>query len=293
MIQSPLGFIPEPIMVPLNKLLPTRKSPEGILTTKKFKQIVASIDSVGLIEPLTIGKADNVNGMHVLLDGHIRLLAMRELGFTNTPCLMAIDDESYTYNNRVNRLSTIQEHFMIRRAVERGVTPSKLSKSLDIDVEHIMRKISLLDGICAEAVILLRDKHFSANLSPVLRKLKPTRQVECVELMIAADNITVSYAHAMLAATPANMLVGDDKPKRIRGLTTEQMALMEREMSNVEGQFKILEHTYGQDVLNLVLVKGYLTRITNNESVIRFMTRYYPELLHEFASILNTTSMEK
>ena len=71
------------------------------------------------------------------------------------------------------------------------------------------------------------------------------------------------------------------------------MAIMEREMSNVEGQFKILEHTYGQDVLNLVLVKGYLTRITNNESVIRFMTRYYPELLHEFSSIVNTTSMEK
>jgi hypothetical protein len=274
-------------------LLPTRKSPDGLSTSKKFKQIVASIDSVGLIEPLTIGKADNVNGMHVVLDGHIRLLAMRELGFANSPCLMAIDDENYTYNNRVNRLSTIQEHIMIRRAVDRGVTPSKLSKSLDIDVEHIVKKLNLLDGICAEAVSLLRDKHFSANLSPVLRKLKPTRQVECVELMIAADNITVSYANAMLAATPANMLIGDEKPKRIRGVTPEQMAIMEREMSNVEGQFKILEHSYGRDVLNLVLVKGYLTRITSNEAVIRFLTRNYPDLLREFASIVNTTSMEK
>jgi hypothetical protein len=97
----------------------------------------------------------------------------------------------------------------------------------------------------------------------------------------------------MLAATPANMLVGDEKTKRIRGVTPEQMAIMEREMSNVESQFKILEHSYGRDVLNLVLVKGYLTRITNNDSVIRFMTRYYPELLREFSSIVNTTSMER
>jgi hypothetical protein len=293
MSERPLGFIPEPIMVPLDKLLPTRKSPEGLSTSRKFKQILASIDAVGLIEPLTIGKADNVSGMHVVLDGHIRLLAMCELGFADTPCLMAVDDESYTYNNRVNRLSTIQEHFMIRRAVDRGVTPSKLSDSLDIDVEHIMKKLNLLDGICAEAVGLLRDKHFSANLSPVLRKMKPTRQVECVELMVATDNITVAYANALLAATPANMLIGDEKPKKIRGVTPEQMAIMEREMSNVESQFKILEHSYGQDVLNLVLVKGYLARITCNEAVIRFLTQNYPDLLREFASIVNTSSMEK
>ena len=125
------------------------------------------------------------SGMHLLLDGHIRMAALQVLGFVDAPCLLAIDDESYTYNNRINRLSTIQEHFMIRRAVERGVTPSKLSSSLDIDVDHIMKKLNLLDGICTEAVRLLKDQHFSANLSPVLRKMKPTRQVECVELMAA------------------------------------------------------------------------------------------------------------
>jgi hypothetical protein len=123
--------------------------------------------------------------------------------------------------------------------------------------------------------------------------MKPTRQVECVELMVATDNITVAYANALLAATPANMLIGDEKPKKIRGVTPEQMAIMEREMSNVESQFKILEHSYGQDVLNLVLVKGYLARITCNEAVIRFLTQNYPDLLREFASIVNTSSMEK
>mgnify|MGYP002130196877 CR=1 FL=1 len=63
----------------------------------------------------------------LLLDGHIRMFALQELGFTDAPCLIAKDDESYTYNNRINRLSTIQEHFMIRRAVDRGVTPERAS----------------------------------------------------------------------------------------------------------------------------------------------------------------------
>ena len=48
-------------------------------------------------------------------------------------CLVANDDETYTYNSRINRLSTIQEHYMIRRAIQRGVTPERLAKALSVD----------------------------------------------------------------------------------------------------------------------------------------------------------------
>ena len=178
MTQPHLGFIPDPMTISFDRLLPSRKTLDGLLISRKFKQIVSSIDAIGLIEPLTVTKADKVSGLHLLLDGHLRMFALQELGFTDAPCLIATDDESYTYNNRVNRLSTIQEHFMIRRAVDRGVTPARLAKSLELDLEHITKKINLLDGICSEAVRILRDQQFSANLSPVLRKMKPTRQVE-------------------------------------------------------------------------------------------------------------------
>ena len=293
MTQDHLGFIPEPKTVAFSKLLPSRKAPDGLAHSRKFKQIMSSIDAVGLIEPLTIARAEKGSGMHLLLDGHIRLIALRELGFTDAPCLIAKDDESYTYNNRINRLSTIQEHFMIRRAVDRGVTPARLAKSLELDLEHITKKINLLDGICAEAVRLLRDKHFSANLSPVLRKLKPTRQVECVELMVATNNITVAYAQALLAATPSNMLINERAQKKVKGVTADQMAKMEREMTNLEGQFKLVEQSYGQDVLNLVLAKGYLTKLLDNEVVIRYLSQNTPDILREFSGIVEAASLEK
>jgi hypothetical protein len=245
-----------------------------------------------LIEPLTVTKVDKSSGMHLLLDGHIRMFALQELGFKDAPCLVATDDESYTYNNRINRLSTIQEHFMIRRAVDRGVTPARLAKSLELDVELITKKINLLDGICAEAVRLLKDKHFSANISPVLRKLKPTRQVECVELMVATNNITVPYAQALLAATHSSLLVNEGAQKKIKGVTPEQMLKMEREMANLEGQFKLIEQSYGQDVLNLVLAKGYLTKLLSNEAVIRFLSQNTPDILREFSSIVQTASLD-
>ncbi|KRB25428.1 plasmid partitioning protein RepB C-terminal domain-containing protein [Rhizobacter sp. Root16D2] len=293
MSASLLGFIPDPLTVPFEKLLPSRRLPMGLEVSKKYLQIKSSIGSIGLIEPLTIGAVDKATGAHVLRDGHIRVQAMKELGFHDAPCLVAIDDESYTYNNRVNRLSTIQEHMMIRRAVERGVTPERIAKDLKVDVSHIQKKLNLLDGICAEAAGLLKDQRFSPNIGGVIRKMKPTRQIECVELMVATNNVTVSYANALLAATPVAMLVGERKPKKLAGVSAEQMAKMEKEMGNLQGQYKSIEHSYGQDVLNLVLAKGYLKNLLDNEAVFRFLSMRQPDVLREFSNLVEVDALDK
>ena len=52
MTKVPLGFIPDTLLVPLDQILPSRKTPTGLITSVKFKQIRSSIDDVGLIEPL-------------------------------------------------------------------------------------------------------------------------------------------------------------------------------------------------------------------------------------------------
>jgi ParB-like chromosome segregation protein Spo0J len=292
MTQPPLGFVPEPLLLSLAAILPSRKTPEGLMASRKFRQIIASIEAVGLIEPLSVGKPDQA-GRHILLDGHTRLVALTQLGFEHAPCLVAIDDESYTYNNRLNRLSSIQEHVMIRRAIERGVSPATLAKALDVDVSQITRKLNLLDGICPEAAELLRDHTFSARLGETLRKLKPTRQIECVELMVSANNITVAYAQALVAATPNNMLAGEVKPKKMPGVSPDQMAKMECEMGNLQEQFKLAEQSYGQDILNLVLAKGYLAKLMANEAILRHLTKKHPDVLNEFDSIVRMVTLDK
>ncbi|MEQ6352823.1 plasmid partitioning protein RepB C-terminal domain-containing protein [Ralstonia pseudosolanacearum] len=288
-----LGFVPEPLAIPLPRILPSRRTPAGLTSTRKFKQILSSIGEVGLIEPLTVTAVDQQSGNHILLDGHIRLLALRDLGRDNASCLVATDDEAYTYNNRINRLSTIQEHFMIRRAIERGVSLERLAKALSVDTSQIVKKMNLLDGLCPEAVDLLRDRQFSPELVRALRKMKPTRQVECVELMIAANNVTVSYAEALLVATPAARLVDGKKPAKLTGVTHEQMAKMEREMSNLQEQYKIVEQTYGQDVLNLVLAKGYLVKLLECEPILTYLRQHQPDLVPEFESIRDVISLDQ
>lgn len=68
---------------------------------------------------------------------------------------------------------------------------------------------------------------------------------------------------------------------------------MEQEMSNLQGQYKLVEQTYGQDVLNLVLAKGYLAKLLENESARQYVAERHPDLMVEFESIIATISLDQ
>jgi len=287
-----LGFDPNTIRVPLDNLLPSRKIAIGLLQSRKYLQILASIREVGVIEPLSVIAADAATGTYLLLDGHVRVVAMRDLGYTEANCLIAKDDEGYTYNTRINRVSSIQEHRMIRRAIDRGVSREKVANTLGVDVSLIHKKATMLDGVCDEAIEMLKDRQFSTNVTSVLRRMKPMRQVQCVELMIDCNKFTSDYANALLALTPPDMLVDSAKPRKQTGVTPEQLARMEREMANVQGQYKLVEQSYGQDVLNLVLAQRYLEKLLANKMVARYLRQHQPEVLEQFEKIVATKSLD-
>ena len=47
---------------------------------------------------------------------------------------------------------------MIAKAIERNVPKEKIAKALNINVRSLIRKATLVDGICEEVVSLLKDK---------------------------------------------------------------------------------------------------------------------------------------
>lgn len=287
-----LGFLPKPLMISVENILPSVKLDERLATTHKYRQIKDSIGEIGLIEPLVVTAVDRKTSQHLILDGHLRFMAMKELELAEIPCLVSTDDESFTYNNRLNRLSTIQEHIMIRRAMERGISSAKLAKGLCVNVSLLQKKRSLLDGICDEVIEVLKDRNFSTEVTSVLRRMKPTRQVECAELMVAANNVTASYANALLTATPPEMLVVSKRNVRSAALSQEQVARMENEMSNLLGKYKLAEQTHSEDMLNLMLARGYIVKLIDNARVLRYMQTHYAEVLEEFGRIVEMTTVD-
>jgi RepB plasmid partitioning protein len=99
--------------------------------------------------------------------------------------------------------------------------------------------------VCPEVADMLKDKFVDTEVFSLLRKMKPLRQIEAVELMSAMNNFTARYAQALLAATRREDLAQPDRPKKIGGLTAEQMARMEREMDGLQREFKAVSASYG------------------------------------------------
>ncbi len=227
-----IAFETQGIMIPIERILPLKKIKPQTRITKKYNQISASIREVGIVEHLIVYPQNGKTGNYLLLDGHIRLEVLKDFGQKEVFCLVSTDDEGFTYNHKVNRLSSIQEHFMILKAIERGVSEESIAKALNVNIVKIREKKNLLRGICPEVVELLKDKTISKNAFMALRKMKAIRQIEAAELMISSGNFSVPYVQALFAATPKGELVGRRKPKKIMGLSAEGLARMEKEAAS-------------------------------------------------------------
>jgi ParB-like chromosome segregation protein Spo0J len=286
-----IAFEQEVIIIPLASILPSKMLAPGLKETAKYKRIAVSVAQVGLVEPLVVARQSG--GSYLLLDGHVRLSALREQGSGEARCVVAVDDEGFTYNKRVNRLSAIQEHYMIVRAIERGVPEDKLARALNVDVKVIRLRRKLLAGISPDVAEVLKDKPVGHHAFQKLRKMKPIRQLEVAELMVSANNYSSNYAKALLATTKPADLHRPDELKKATGLTAEQMARLEREMAAVNEDYKELESSYGDDMLVLVVAAGFLERLLSKPEIERFLNHHYPEFAETFRGIVQAASLDQ
>jgi len=289
--QTRVGFelttctVPIASIVPLKAMRPTTKA------SQKYKQIMASIRKIGLVECPVITPAPKRKSTYYLLDGLLRVEAIKDLGWNEVECLISTDDEAYTYNKRINRLSSVQEHKMIVRAVERGVSEELIAEALDIEAGSVRRRFRLLDGICQEAADLLADKPCPMLVFDLLKQMKPLRQMEAAELMVGQKNFSSPFAKAILAATPEDQLMQTHTKSKERDISHEQIARLERELGAAQSRTKYVEETYGEDNLQLTIAKTYLAKLLRSHRITRWLQGHRPEFLTEFQDIADIATV--
>lgn len=288
-----LGFERDIVVLKLGQIVALKSLRPGAKESKKYTQILSSVRAIGLVEPPVVTPDPKKQGMYFLLDGLLRIEALKDIGNDKVECLVSTDDEAYTYNKRINRLSAVQEHRMIVRAMDRSVPAEKIAEALELDVGTIRRRFRMLDGICAEAIEMLKETNCPMKSFDILRQMAPIRQVEAADLMIGQNNFSTMFARALLAATPENQLIDPRKKKPTRGnpVTSEQIARMERELATLQSQVKSVEESFGIDNLHLTVAKGYVTKILSNTRVTRWLEQNRQEYLGEFRSIAEIDSI--
>jgi hypothetical protein len=116
-----------------------------------------------LVEPPAVARDPKQPGTLLLLDGHLRIEILKDLGETEVESLVSTDDEAFTYNKRISRLAAVQEHKMILRAIERGVPEEKRSDKEDVSAW--LERAQAMDEIDALA------RSFRRIRSPRLRSI--------------------------------------------------------------------------------------------------------------------------
>lgn len=63
-------------------------------------------------------------------------------------------------------------------------------------------------------------------------------------------------------------------------------------MNQVQTKYKDAEANYGSDLLNLVVARGYLSKLISTPTVKDYLTQNHPDILDTFELVVNTVSMD-
>lgn len=279
------GFQEKLMELAVEELFPTKNISISVKHGRKYAQVLSSIREVGLIEAPVVAPFKKGKG-YLLLDGHLRIMALKELGEGRVSCLISTDDESYTYNKYINRLSAIQEHRMIVKAVQSGVSEEKLASALNLDIRTIKNKRYLLEGVCSEAVDLLKDKTVSEHVFRALRKMQAPRQITVAMLMNDQNKFTANYAKALLEATPAQQLVNKGKPKKESPAILARQARLEEESLALSSEIGSLKEQYGTAMIDMTSMLAYLKSLLGNEAVAKYLCEFHEPIFDKFKEIV-------
>ena len=111
-------------------------------------------------------------------------------------------------------------------------------------------------------------------------------------MMISANLFTKPYAQMILAATRSEHLVDSGKQKPLNSVSIEQISRMERELEKVSQDHKLAEETLGENMLALVVAKGYVSRLLRNKPIADYLNRNYEDLSSELQEVIQAVTAD-
>ena len=74
--------------------------------------------------------------------------------------------------------------------------------------------------------------------------------------------------------------------------TPEDLAQMEIEMQTLERDILQVDESYGRDVVNLTIARGYVKKLLENAKVVKYLAAKHADVLTEFQRIHETATLE-
>ena len=197
------------IFLPVETIAPNPEQPRRHFEPEKLEELAASIQEMGLLQPLTVRRRD---GRWELVSGERRLRACKLAGLAQVPCLsIAVDDRSSSLlalveNLQRRDLEFWEEALALRRLVDDwGLSQEECARRIGKSQSAVANKLRLLK-LPREVLELLREhgcseRHARALLPLEDGELQHRAAGQVVKLGLTVAQ-TESLVDKLLSAAP-------------------------------------------------------------------------------------------
>lgn len=142
--------------------------------------------------------------------------------------------------------------------------------------------------ICLEAARLLDQCYVTPGVVMALGKMKPARQVESAEHIVASANTSVVFARGLLEITPLESrraMPGNRLYPRSQSLVN----FLQRQAEPLVRKLNRFRETHGADMLTLTVSCKYIEQLLANNRVAHYVSRFHPKAMRSLRLVLWTT----
>ncbi len=267
------------IDVPVIQLRPLR---ERKVTKREYDRIVASIKAVGLIEPLVVFPE---NGDYVILDGVQRYRALVELGVAIAPCIMGKEREAFTGNRMVNRVSPVQEHRMIEKAMDE-VDEGVIAAALGIATLNHRLKKSLLKQLHSDVATAYDAGKITRACAREFTHVKPHRQKEILRAMEGYKDYSTAFARSLVVKTAANQRENRGRKHNPWNKSAQRKNDLLKKLSDAEQKHDFYSQLYKQYTVDLLRLAIFARSLLTNARVRDYLNTHHSDIVSRFEMII-------
>jgi ParB family transcriptional regulator, chromosome partitioning protein len=274
--------------IELKQLKPLHTRDINLNTNTGFRKIVASIKSIGLIEPLAVYR-ENGDDSYVILDGYLRYMACQQLGVQSVPCLIYKDNQAYSFNKNVNRLSAYQEIRMLRKSLE---TIDEPTIAQTFGVKSIRHRLAprLASNLHPEVVKTFEGDVIGRMCALELASVLPERQLEILCEMKRIGDYSPAFCRSLIIQTPMAKRTKKKRQRRAWAEDEERKKDMVSRLEHAEKQHDFYSTLYRQYSADLLRMTFYIRKLVTNPRIEAHLKSHHPEILARFNEITTDSS---
>ena len=265
--------------VPVKRLRPLR---DRTITKREHDRIIASIKTVGLIEPLVIFPEGED---YVILDGVQCYRALVELGVEVVPCILGKQREAFTGNRMVSRVSPVQEHRMIEKSLGE-VDEADIAAALGISgLGHRLKK-TLLKQLHPEVASAFDAGKINRVCAKEFTHVKPPRQKEILQQMAALDDYSTTFARTLVVKTPPLQRENRGRKNNPWDRRAQRKNDLLKKLADAEQKHDFYSQLYKQYTVDLLRLAIYARSLLTSARLREYLDQHHPEIVARFEAII-------